>query len=114
MHEYMQMYAYMWTWLDTAMDCMQPNLESIDFLFATNCYVTPRNDSGTTVKRQWNDGGTTVERQLGLTPMLKQQLQGNLKLFELFVKYLKQLLQSVVFQKCVCLSACVYLLLVCL
>ena len=46
MHEYMQMYAYMWTWLDTAMDCMQPCLESIAFLFATNCYVTPRNDSG--------------------------------------------------------------------
>ena len=37
MYEYMQMYAYMWTWLDTAMDCMEPNLESIDFLFATNC-----------------------------------------------------------------------------
>ena len=54
------MYAYMWTWLDTAMDCMEPCLESIAFLFATNCYVTPRNDSGTTVERRWNDGGTTV------------------------------------------------------
>ena len=64
------------------------NLESIDCLFATNCYVTPRNDSGTTVERQWNASGTTVERHLGLSPMFKQQLQGILKLFELFLKYL--------------------------
>ena len=29
------MYAYMWTWQDTAMDCMESCLESIAFLFAT-------------------------------------------------------------------------------
>ena len=33
MHEYMQMYAYMWTWQDTASRCMGPCLESIAFVF---------------------------------------------------------------------------------
>ena len=38
----MSMYAYMWTWQDTAMDCMESCLESIAFSFATNCSIDVR------------------------------------------------------------------------